>query len=565
METSADPSLVAATVIVLISIYIWMERSSLLQLPRQVLEMIRRWHAQAEDSEMLQDAFQKSRMSFQLTAISRFCEAGILMCMFELGLWYFKGTVEAESLERMKSSMCLLGSCLIVKYAIPAKPQSYDAGIVLLSLLIVVRLHMRSPHESFVLFGGSRMMARTLIGLTIHNYKVSCCVNALFGIVNANKVLTVAASMPSKRGEGHVTFHAVATDECLSFMCVSAIFFLFDRWIYFLVMSKLQLQASESSGKACKKLLSALCDADLELAPTLEIKGPSEKLQHMLMSGQGGRSLEGKAFSSFLDHDDRQRFVDFIASSSNATSSKGEAPPTSLHVRIRDTLGIGFEANIFHVEVPDMDDQKPSCHLIGICESEHQQVSNTLMDHRALIGTIDREPPEALLRQVQAKVKSRPRAALSGLGSSRSASTSLFEIEELGYISFTFDAFSSEFNIKEARIGFPTEDPAESKALGLRAWLKQSSWVRFRDWVQDYLNACHAGKEGDFQDTLGSLKLRHPMSDSHYIFATFADVSGEADADGDGTDDAQGRDACCFLRVSLTGLIQKKMHSSLRR
>merc|ERR1719443_4181 len=58
-----------------------------------------------------------------------------------------------------------------------------------------------------------------------------------------------------------------------------------------------------------RSLLSALCDADVQLGEELDIIGSSKKLASLLLQE---RSLEGDIFSRHLTCDSQRRFTEFI-------------------------------------------------------------------------------------------------------------------------------------------------------------------------------------------------------------------------------------------------------------
>lgn len=122
-----------------------------------------------------------------------------------------------------------------------------------------------------------------------------------------------------------------------------------------------QVKEAEREGGAAQRLLSVTCDASVRLTHDLQIQMTSQSLLDLLMCNFGRASkttLDGTPFLRYIAADDQQRFIDFVAESSTA------APAGSLHVSMKDSSGVSFGAELFHVTVPGLAEEPE--HLIGI-------------------------------------------------------------------------------------------------------------------------------------------------------------------------------------------------------
>ncbi|CAL1127264.1 unnamed protein product, partial [Cladocopium goreaui] len=125
-----------------------------------------------------------------------------------------------------------------------------------------------------------------------------------------------------------------------------------------------QLRAAEISGYAVKRLLSVTCDAIVRLNDELRVAEPGRSLADLLMCGLGfkNNSLEGVSFLRYVAPNDHGRLRDFITE-----SSKDDTTPRSLNLQLRDSNGIAFDCEIFHVCVPGLTSQRE--HLVGITQA----------------------------------------------------------------------------------------------------------------------------------------------------------------------------------------------------
>ena len=106
------------------------------------------------------------------------------------------------------------------------------------------------------------------------------------------------------------------------------------------------------------------CDASVRLTHDLKIQTPSRGLLDILMCNFGSNCtslLEGMPFLRYVAQGDHERFMKFIDENSQTTS-----PARSLHVDMKDSSGVIFKAELFHVTVPSLMGDVGHEHLIGI-------------------------------------------------------------------------------------------------------------------------------------------------------------------------------------------------------
>lgn len=130
----------------------------------------------------------------------------------------------------------------------------------------------------------------------------------------------------------------------------------------------LRLQDTKVQLRAVSNVLSLLCDAVVHLGPDHKIIAPSPKLVSLLHSAPSAAAYEGSDFCSFLQSkEDCSRLTEALdRGESNARESSPFDDRVVLQVGMRDALGVGFRAELFHTCFEGVDGQLR--YLVGINE-----------------------------------------------------------------------------------------------------------------------------------------------------------------------------------------------------
>ncbi len=237
-------------------------------------------------------------------------------------------------------------------------PARLDRDVTLMSILVFIST-LGMPRE----FMPACYMARTLcFSFTCSRFsnKVNLLVAPLYVL---SHWLTQSPDGPPERLEFHIF------SEVISVSFMTLLMNNLDTKEHKLAEASVELEVkarqikeAEREGSAAQRLLSVTCDASVRLTYDLAIQMSSLSLLDLLMCHFGNKSttsLDGTPFVRYIAAADHQRFLDFIDESSNAL-----APARSLHIKMKDSSGVAFDAELFHVTVPGLTDQPE--HLIGI-------------------------------------------------------------------------------------------------------------------------------------------------------------------------------------------------------
>ncbi|CAJ1348041.1 unnamed protein product [Effrenium voratum] len=337
-----------------------------------------------------------------------------------------------------------------------------------------------------------------------------------------------------------------ATELQLMFMIIAEAFFCSVTALtlatlnykeYQLALASLRLQAkveeveeAERSGGAAQRLLSVTCDAFARLSDDLRIATASRGLLDILMCGFGnGCRLEGVPFIRYVASDDQERFKDFLVE-----SAKEDAPPRSIHLDMKDSGGITFKAELFHVSVPSLKSDAKE-HLIGISQehAEKELMNHSIAQHdhfpvadmRHLLGQrMEKERPMSRLRpEKHADSKSEGGGSrLSASHSSKSSrTTSLVKLRMLRKVELVIDldSLDDDFPLKSVTLCFAQSEDCPKEALpNLLEWIKPSYREKVFNWVQDNANASHAGQKCQ-ETAVRGVKFFSPLSSAKTILS----------------------------------------------
>eukprot|EP00439_Symbiodinium_sp_Y106_P037440 s4223_g4.t1 len=243
-----------------------------------------------------------------------------------------------------------------------------------------------------------------------------------------------------------------------------------------------EVEEAERSGAAAQRLLAVTCDA------SARILGPSHSLSDLLMCGFGASgsqpSLEGASFSRYVAAGDQQRLQDFVAE-----SSQGDKPPRSMHLQMKDSSGISFNAELFHAKE----------HLIGISQEIAERTGPT-----ELVDRFD--------RTVRTHVPAQSSDMRHMLGFLAASSFGGARVKRLGFpapcaepelgkrpkVNFVIDVqtLHDDFVLRSVKLSFKESQNASKSAMpNLLEWVRPNYRDKVYNWVQAHANAFYTGRE----------------------------------------------------------------------
>lgn len=307
-----------------------------------------------------------------------------------------------------------------------------------------------------------------------------------------------------------------------------------------------EVQEAEQEGGAAQRLLSVTCDAFVRLTHDLKIKTPSRSLLDMLMCHFGSnnaKTLDGMLFSRYIAPQDQQRFTDFIAESSQAN-----APARSLHVDMKDSSGVTFSAELFHVTVPSLTSEHE--HLIGISNDssgdrlerlEHTDAQENLTKEPQPLPSMDGDMRHILghrFRQPHLdQASSRSRLSHSSRSSSNSSGGQLdlkkllLRRKSLEKVNVIIDVGSVEddYMIRSLSLTFNIPENCDIKLLpNLMEWLKPNHRKKVSDWIQSHANAQYAGRPCK-EPSLRGTKMTSPFPATNTLLVGELKFAGVSD------------------------------------
>ena len=143
-----------------------------------------------------------------------------------------------------------------------------------------------------------------------------------------------------------------------------------DLWVKSRIEAQLETADAESLVSSFRRMLRGVCDGEVLVDGQFKIVGESQCVQHLIMTTV---SMAGKPLDHFVMEGDRQRFVEFIQSSTDdilrtPESQRRCAPCASLRVSFRGSAGIRVAADIYHVPVVGLYGAAEPFHLIAFKE-----------------------------------------------------------------------------------------------------------------------------------------------------------------------------------------------------
>ncbi|CAK9070465.1 unnamed protein product [Durusdinium trenchii] len=290
-----------------------------------------------------------------------------------------------------------------------------------------------------------------------------------------------------------------------------------------------QVQEKERSRKetddllaAARRLLSVTCDCCEQLTDRLEMVEPSQNTLAMLQiknPEEDARNAMSLPFLQFICTEDQDRFSQFIAASDSQA-------PSSLHLRMQTCKGAPFEAQVFHVNVPQSTLGCSHWHLIGISKSAAAEMTS-IPEH----CTVDPSPFIPLLsaprprsrRSVSSGSRSAAASTSSGASSEWSSSAAAAQldrsIKEIQLISLAVEPV--DFGVSSVNIVFH-----DAKTMNIMNWISTKSASAVQGFIQHHLNSWHHAERST--DICKRVKFRAPGTRSAFVAQmSMGEIEGE--------------------------------------
>eukprot|EP00931_Biecheleriopsis_adriatica_P018924 TRINITY_DN13061_c0_g1_i1.p1 TRINITY_DN13061_c0_g1~~TRINITY_DN13061_c0_g1_i1.p1 ORF type:complete len:574 (-),score=93.51 TRINITY_DN13061_c0_g1_i1:291-2012(-) len=295
--------------------------------------------------------------------------ASTTMCVFASMM--YKDSAHKAGLDGTLLLMTSLYGCLL-----PFALGIFELSIRRLKITVLIAYFMiffrtaamAENDAGFFVLSGLRMTFRMICGIMLATRWVNLFGNTIISAAQIYKYQTASSMLSVPIHFGH--FVAV---EAVAFFMILGTGYLTEVIIHSRVSELCEEEASrqviQHSLHANRKMLTVLCDADVELDEDRKLIGENPKLGHMLMTSTGQNSgFSGKLFEDFIRAEDRNRFNDFISSN---TSVEVSNTPSCVQVVMQGAAGLKFQVELFHVPVVTFVEGADACsHLIGIKEVE---------------------------------------------------------------------------------------------------------------------------------------------------------------------------------------------------
>lgn len=324
-----------------------------------------------------------------------------------------------------------------------------------------------------------------------------------------------------------------------------------------------QLRAAEISGYAVKRLLSVTCDAIVRLNDELRVAEPGRSLADLLMCGLGfkNNSLEGVSFLRYVAPNDHGRLRDFITE-----SSKDDTTPRSLNLQLRDSNGIAFDCEIFHVCVPGLTSQRE--HLVGITQAcadrpvENRDVDE-FKDFNEAMDTINELPcpqqPDmrhilgyTLKQGKPASLQDSETASESNSSGSASTKRQYVRLRSLDRVNCVvrLQPEVDRLSFRSVKLSFKENSDAVPDLL---QWIKPICRKQFFGWVQLHLNAAK-GKLAK-QVPLSEIRMFSPSATAASLLVGDSRVVGVEDRSRE--DDSEAKNNGTLLNIEMRHLLAR--------
>ncbi|CAE7219290.1 unnamed protein product [Symbiodinium sp. CCMP2592] len=266
----------------------------------------------------------------------------------------------------------------------------------------------------------------------------------------------------------------------------------------------------------------------------------SDRLSDLLMCDfgtSGKRILEGVSFTRYVVPQEQQRLEDFLSE-----SSKGSTPARSLHLQLKDSSGIPFNAELFHVSVPSLTSEQPE-HLIGLNQEVRERTyqtgapsENPAQLAAGLNGGLSRPSlPMSDMRQMldskinfgnigQRRAEGEASATRSSTKSSRTQDVVELRMLEKVDCLLTVNTDEDDFAIKTVQLSFRDADEStRAEVPYFLEWVKPTYRDSVQNWIQAHVNAHFSGLPTT-EHPLRGTKLFSPFTSADTMLSGLMEV-----------------------------------------
>lgn len=444
---------------------------------------------------------------------------------------------------------------------------SVTVAQTLFYISFLVRILMLQNPAIFFGFGGARLTLRLMVGIGTLDHRRSAYWSLAFMAANVYKHGQLSQAVEAMQVPvAFVWLNEIGSSCCVWFAVYSVEMLIRDR---LLAQMEARSMASEASG--IRRLLSVLCDAEVQLGPDLFITGEQGRLSRLLSMGFGShssKSLEGADFARYLAEDDRPRFLTFIESTVSLMKDDFQAdgrqpspPPSSLHVHFRDAANVLFSAELFHVCLHDLQGQP--AHLIGICEGESRgpPLAENL-GSRSDPPLYDSQPSGSATSK-QLKSPRMPTCLDSSSEASSGSSRGRKALKRMAAglrclksIQFSCDVFNPDMPVEACTFRFEADEGKSKQDLALPLLINcisEESRKRFSDWIFCKVNEfCNNGESEPMQANLEGISVHLPSTPNNLLLSAEAQIEGVQECSKHDSDDDDSEASAEFFQFTVT-------------
>eukprot|EP00931_Biecheleriopsis_adriatica_P111087 TRINITY_DN8542_c0_g1_i1.p1 TRINITY_DN8542_c0_g1~~TRINITY_DN8542_c0_g1_i1.p1 ORF type:complete len:548 (-),score=90.75 TRINITY_DN8542_c0_g1_i1:116-1759(-) len=235
---------------------------------------------------------------------------------------------------------------------------------------MLFRVMLMDPSSgSFVINTGVRTVHKLVLGLVALDRRATIPSNLLSSAVIVLKFGT--AGHTYLKDDSELFQFMLAELVACCFICIASSLFesvVEDRVVALCEEEDARMGVQQIL-QASRKMLTVLCDADVELDKEGKVIDECPKLNHLMMAGTSkATGFAGRWFHDFVQAADRKQFHDFI---NWKPSQEAAQAPSSLHLFLQGAAGLKFQVEMFHVPINGFRRSDRECHhLIGIRELE---------------------------------------------------------------------------------------------------------------------------------------------------------------------------------------------------
>ncbi|CAE8626872.1 unnamed protein product, partial [Polarella glacialis] len=253
--------------------------------------------------------------------------------------------------------------------------------------LILGRLLTMPITPWFFWLSNSRMLVRICASMINPNFRATALWQLLIGLATTYKYSQCAHLVLGLRElPSHTLFYG-AHEFCVC-VGVCGLQHAIQHVVLAMLRAQIRCQTMHNEVGVARRLLSAMCDAQVFLGPDLTIAGSTEQFSRLLMTqpSMTNQGFQGVPFQDFVAEADKarfQRFIEedfFLMGNTDAMNSPPQA--RSLHASLRDSASLQFPVEILHVRFLDADNQPR--HLLGIREED--SFARLLPPHESAVG-----------------------------------------------------------------------------------------------------------------------------------------------------------------------------------